>query len=248
MSDSPAKKISNDRIPQHVAIIMDGNGRWAKERGKPRIDGHKQGAKQISKVLKAAEKCGVKILTLYAFSSENWNRPREEVDALMSLLSAAIRENRKSFIDNEIRFRTIGDIDALPANCVKDIEELEKTTKRFKKQTLVLALNYGSRDELIRAVSKIAHQALDGKINPNKICWKNISDNLDTADIPDPDLLIRTSGEMRLSNYLLLQAAYAELYFTKTYWPDFGEKEFIEAVEEYQNRERRYGLTGEQIK
>ena len=241
MSDSPAKKISNDRIPQHVAIIMDGNGRWAKERGKPRIDGHKQGAKQISKVLKAAEKCGVKILTLYAFSSENWNRPREEVDALMSLLSAAIRENRKSFIDNEIRFRTIGDIDALPANCVKDIEELEKTTKRFEKQTLVLALNYGSRDELIRAVSKIAHQALDGKINPNKICWKNISDNLDTADIPDPDLLIRPGGEQRISNFLLWQCAYSEFYFTDVLWPDFTPQELDKAIAVYNSRDRRFG-------
>ena len=242
---TPENTLSN---PQHVAIIMDGNGRWAKERGLARIEGHKKGAKQIEEVLKAAKECGVKFVTLYAFSSENWNRPKDEVDALMSLLSSSIKHNRPNLIENKIRFKTIGDIRALPQNCIDEINSLEAETKNFSEQTLILALNYGARDELVRAVSKIASLSLDGKVNPKKISWKTIAENLDTAEIPDPDLLVRTSGEMRLSNYLLLQAAYAELYFTKTYWPDFARKEFVEAVEEFRRRERRYGLTGEQIK
>lgn len=236
-----------DKIPQHVAIIMDGNGRWAKERNKPRVEGHYQGAKQIEKVLQSAKDCGIKYITLYAFSSENWNRPKDEVDALMSLLLASIQENRKLIIENKIRFRTIGNIEELPQNCVEEIRKLENDSKNFTEQTLVLALNYGSRDELTRAVSKLATNVADGKIKASEITYEKIAENFDTADIPDPDLMIRTSGEMRLSNYLMLQSAYAELYFTKTYWPDFGHKEFLEAIQEYQRRERRYGLTGEQI-
>lgn len=225
---------------------MDGNGRWAKERGLPRIEGHKQGAKQIEKVLEAAREFGVQYITLYAFSSENWNRPKEEVDALMALLSASIRQNEKHFSKNKIRFRTIGDIDALPQACIADIRRLEKLTENFGERTLVLALNYGSRDELARAVNKIAKKFRDGEID--KITWDTIAENLDTADIPDPDLLVRTSGEMRLSNYLMMQSSYAELYFTKTYWPDFGRDEFAKAIDEFKRRERRYGLTGDQLK
>ena len=236
-----------DKIPQHVAIIMDGNGRWAKERGKPRVDGHYQGAKQIEKVLSAAKDCGVKYITLYAFSSENWNRPPDEVEALMSLLLTSVQENRNLVIENKVRFRTIGNIEALPENCIEAIRKLENDTKDFTEQTLVLALNYGSRDELVRAVSKIAKRIEQGEMKFNDISYETIAENLDTSDIPDPDLMIRTSGEMRLSNYLMLQSAYAELYFTKTYWPEFGYKEFVEAIQEYQRRERRYGLTGEQI-
>ena len=226
---------------------MDGNGRWAKERGKPRVEGHYQGAKQIEKVLSAARDCGVKYITLYAFSSENWNRPKEEVDALMALLLASVQENRKLVINNKVRFRTIGNIDALPQECVQAIRQLEADTKNFTEQTLILALNYGARDELVRAVSKLAKKIEQGEVKPDEISYGSISENLDTADIPDPDLMIRTSGEMRLSNYLMLQSAYAELHFTKTYWPDFGRDEFIEAIKEYQRRERRYGQTGEQI-
>ena len=236
-----------DKIPQHVAIIMDGNGRWAKERNKPRVEGHYQGAKQIEKVLQAARSCGVKYITLYACSSENWNRPQEEVEALMSLLVASIKEKRKLILENKVRFRKIGNIDELPQNCIDEIRKLENDSKHFSEQTLILALNYGSRDELARAVSKLADDVANGKIKANEITYEKIAENFDTADIPDPDLMIRTSGEMRLSNYLMLQASYAELYFTKTYWPDFGHKEFIEAIQEYQRRERRYGLTGEQI-
>ncbi len=226
---------------------MDGNGRWAKERDKPRIEGHHQGAKQIEQVLSAARDCGVKYITLYAFSSENWNRPKDEVEALMSLLLQSLKDNRKNFIEDKLRFKTIGNIEELPENCVKEIKALEEATKNFDKQTLILALNYGSRDELSRAVSGLAKDVISGKISPEGIDYNAISQRLDTAEIPDPDLLIRTSGEMRLSNYLLLQAAYAELYFTKVYWPDFGREEFFKAIEEYQQRERRYGLTGDQL-
>ncbi len=226
---------------------MDGNGRWAKERGKPRIEGHYQGAKQIEKVLDAAKELGVKYVTLFAFSSENWNRPKEEVEALMELLLISAKEKKDAFIKNKIRFMTIGDISALPERCVAVLEDLKNATKDFEESTLILALNYGARDELVRAVSKISKSVANGEIAPDKITYQTIADNLDTADIPDPDLLIRTSGEERLSNYLLLQCAYAEFYFTKTYWPDFGKEELIKAVEEYQRRERRYGLTGEQL-
>ena len=242
------EQIDLSRIPQHVAIIMDGNGRWAKERGKPRIDGHIEGSKRIREVLSAASECGVKYLTLYAFSSENWNRPKEEVDALMELLKNTIREHSEDFIKNKVRFRTIGNVGKLPSNCVELLEKLKEQTKNFDSATLILALNYGSRDEICRAVKNIIQDAAGKKIDPEKIDWPVISSYLDTDAIPDPDLMIRTSGEMRLSNYLMMQAAYAELYFTKTYWPDFGRDEFIKAVKEYQRRERRYGLTTDQLK
>ncbi len=247
MSDATPSITPEKNVPKHIAIIMDGNGRWAKERGKPRIEGHYQGAKQIEKVLEASKELGVKYITLFAFSSENWNRPKEEVDALMELLLVSTKEKKESFIKNKIRFMTIGDISALPERCVEVLEDLKNATKDFEESTLILALNYGSRDELVRAVSKISKSVANGEIDPDKITYQTISDNLDTANIPDPDLLIRTSGEERLSNYLLLQCAYAEFYFTKTYWPDFGKEELIKAVEEYQRRERRYGLTGEQL-
>ena len=235
------------KIPRHVAIIMDGNGRWAKERGKPRVEGHYRGAEKISEVLAAARKAGVEFVTLYAFSSENWSRPKDEVDALMSLLSEMAQTKKSEFVENNVRFRTIGDMSALPPKCASDIRALEKLTENFSAQTLVLALNYGSRDELARAVRAVAKDAASGKISPESVGYETIASRLDTAGIPDPDLLVRTSGEMRLSNFLLLQSAYAELYFTKTYWPDFGGGEFLEAVEEYGRRERRYGMTGEQI-
>ena len=235
-------------LPNHVAIIMDGNGRWAKERGKPRIDGHIEGSKRISDVLSAASECGVKYLTLYAFSSENWNRPKDEVEALMDLLKSTIKEHGKDFLQNKIRFRTIGNISQLPKDCAELIDDLAERTKNFDSATLILALNYGSRDEICRAVKNIVKDASNKKISEQDIDWTSVSSYLDTAGIPDPDLMIRTSGEMRLSNYLMMQAAYAELYFTKTYWPDFDKEEFIKAVKEYQRRERRYGLTTDQLK
>lgn len=233
--------------PIHVAIIMDGNGRWAKERGKPRIFGHNEGAKKIREVVSAANKAGVKFLTLYAFSSENWNRPKDEVNALMGLLMTSIVEYGKELEQNKVRFMTIGDISALPEDCVKAISNLKEKTKNLKNGTLVLALNYGSRVEITKAVTVIARKAASGQINPADISWNTIAEHLDTAQIPDPDLIIRTSGEQRLSNYLLLQSAYSELYFTDVYWPDFGENEFLKAIDDYKNRERRYGKTADQL-
>lgn len=240
---------SQSSVPRHIAIIMDGNGRWAKQRGKTRIQGHKQGAEQIRKVLAAARELGVKYLTLYAFSSENWNRPKTEVSALMHLLEASLKSGERDFVENKIRFETIGDISALPDYCRKAIEKVKNSTKDFSEQTLVLALNYGSRDEISRAVKSLARDAADGKISPEGVSWREIEKRLDTAKgaIPDPDLIIRTSGEQRLSNYLMLQGAYAELYFTDVNWPDFGGEELCKAVAEYAKRERRYGLTSEQI-
>lgn len=240
---------SQSSAPRHTAIIMDGNGRWAKQRGKTRIQGHKQGAEQIRKVLAAARELGVEYLTLYAFSSENWNRPKTEVSALMRLLEASLKSGERDFVENKIRFETIGDISALPDYCRKAIEKVKNSTKDFSEQTLVLALNYGSRDEIARAVKSLVRDAADGKISPENVSWDEISKRLDTAagGIPDPDLIIRTSGEQRLSNYLMLQGAYAELYFTDVNWPDFGGEELRKAVAEYAKRERRYGLTSEQI-
>ena len=231
--------------PAHVAIIMDGNGRWAKERGKPRIFGHKEGANRIREVMDAAREAGVKFLTLYAFSSENWNRPQDEVEALMNLLVAAINEYGGGLVKNKIRFRTIGDISALPQKCQDAVADLSKKTENFSESTLVLALNYGSRDEIAMAARKIAEMVLKGDLDPSSINWEKISGQLYTSDIPDPDLIIRTSGEQRLSNFLMLQAAYSELYFTDIYWPEFGRKEFLKAVEEFKLRERRYGKTAD---
>ena len=232
----------DDSIPRHVAIIMDGNGRWAAERKKPRIMGHKKGGDAVREAIKAAGEMGIEYLTLYAFSSENWQRPKDEVDSLMNLLLTSLKKYAKDFQKNQIRFHTIGDISKLPKPCRDEIARLKKETARFTKANLVLALNYGSRDELVRGVNKLIES---GK---KDVDWNDIAQSLDTAEIPDPDLLIRTSGEMRLSNYLLLQLAYAEMYFTKVYWPDFTKEEFKKAVEEYAKRERRYGLTAEQLK
>ncbi|MBO7522200.1 MAG: di-trans,poly-cis-decaprenylcistransferase [Opitutales bacterium] len=231
---------AHSEAPRHVAIIMDGNGRWAKGRGLPRIMGHREGARRVLDVFEAAAKKGVEFLTLYAFSSENWSRPKSEVNSLMKLLMSSLKKYGKMFLKNEVRFRTIGDISALPENCRAEIERLKESTRRFTKANLVLALNYGSRGELVRAANKI------GKASG--ITWEDIKKNLDTAEIPDPDIIIRTSGEMRLSNFLLLQAAYSELYFTSVNWPDFDAKEFEKAMREYAKRERRYGLTTEQLK
>lgn len=239
-TETPKKIAVRGSIPRHVAIIMDGNGRWAKERGLSRVSGHKEGAKRVLEVFEAAAKGGIEYLTLYAFSSENWNRPKLEVKALMKLLLASLKKYGKLFIEKEVRFLTIGDISALPKDCQDALNSLKKQTENFAKSNLVLALNYGSRDELVRAVNKIEKKG--------NVCWKDIAENLDTAGIPDPDLIIRTSGEMRLSNYLLLQSAYSELYFTNVYWPDFNAGQLEKALCEYAKRERRYGFTTEQLK
>lgn len=249
MQKDPSRAISSDApsVPKHIAIIMDGNGRWAKERGKSRIDGHKEGALRVRDVMKAAVNAGVKYLTLYAFSSENWERPKDEVSALMLLLKTSLQKFGNELIENQVRFMTIGDISALPQDCISEIEKLKNATSKFRDKNLVLALNYGSRDEIARAVRKMLGDAKNGGLDAENVDWEKISKYLDTSDIPDPDLLIRTSGEMRLSNYLMLQSAYAEIYFTKVCWPEFGEKELLKAIEEFGRRERRYGKTAEQL-
>ena len=229
-------------VPRHVAIIMDGNGRWAAERRRPRIMGHRKGGEAVRETIMAAGDFGVEYLTLYAFSSENWSRPEKEVKALMDLLLKSLKKYARDFEKNRIRFHTIGDLSRLPEDCRSEIARLKEATAGFSDFNLVLALNYGARDELVRGVNRLL---ASGK---KSVGWGDIAGSLDTAGIPDPDLIIRTSGEMRLSNYLLLQAAYAEMYFTKVYWPDFTREEFKKAVDEYAKRERRYGLTGEQLK
>ena len=228
---------AKENAPVHVAIIMDGNGRWAKERGKPRIYGHNEGAKRIREVLSAAKKAGVKFLTLYAFSSENWSRPPDEVAALMKLLVSSIEEYGRELVENRVKFTAIGEVSALPPECEKAVRDLEEKTREFSEGTLALALNYGS----------LAQKAARGGIDPSAIDWDMFSSGLATAEMPDPDLIIRTSGEQRLSNFLTLQAAYSELYFTDVYWPDFGEEEFFKAVGEFKRRERRYGKTADQL-
>ncbi len=245
---APLALDANISVPRHIAIIMDGNGRWAKERNKPRNYGHHKGADSIRKVLKGARKFGVEYITLYAFSSENWSRPKDEVNELMKLLTTSIKRYEKDFVKNQIRFLTIGDIASLPKDSFSAIEKLKKVTEKFTKNHLILALNYGSRDEVLRATKAMLKDVSSGKLNAESLDWEKYSSYLDTANIPDPDLLIRTSGEQRLSNYLMLQAAYAELYFTGVYWPDFDEKELEKAILEYSMRERRYGKTGEQLK
>jgi len=230
------------RLPQHIAIIMDGNGRWAKEHGLPRAEGHRRGSETIENIVQVATDMGIRYLTFYAFSEENWNRPSEEVSALMSLLRHYLAAKREKMINEGVRFTTIGDVKSLLPELQEEIRITKDATKNCNKLTLIVALSYGARQEMCRAVKKIiADKTQD--VTP-----EIISKTLDTAGIPDPDLLIRTSGEYRISNFLLWQLAYTELYFTETLWPDFSKEELIRAIEEYQKRERRFGLISEQIK
>lgn len=228
-------------IPEHVAIILDGNGRWAKKRGMPRNYGHAQGAKNVEVICRAAYNMGIRYLTVYAFSTENWNRPREEVDALMKLLNQYMKNCRKTAKKNNMKVRVIGDKSGLSEEIRKDIEALEEATKEYDGLNFTIALNYGGRDELTRAVKKIAASVQRGEIKPEDISEETVGAALDTAELPDPDLLIRTSYELRISNYLLWQLAYSEFYFTEVPWPDFDEKELQKAVEAYQKRDRRFG-------
>lgn len=242
------KKLMNEvnngvLIPNHLAIIMDGNGRWAKAKGKPRTDGHIAGVDALRRTLTACGNMGVKVLTVYAFSTENWNRPKEEVDALMDLLVQAIVNETPELMKQGIRLDTIGDINKLPEKSLSYLQDCKKTTSVNSNMTLVLALSYSSKDEIVRAVRRIKSSYSSEEINQDLI-----SNELDTKDLPELDLLIRTGGEMRLSNFMLWQAAYAELFFSKTLWPDFGENDLIEAFRSYGERERRFGLTSEQIK
>ena len=233
-------------IPTHVAIILDGNGRWAKAKGLPRKAGHVQGAKNVETICEAAYNMGVKYLTVYAFSTENWNRPQDEVDALMQLLRNYMKTCLKTAAKNNLRVRVIGDKTRLADDIRDSIAKLEEATKDYTGLHFQIALNYGSRDEITRAVKSLAQQVAAGELAPEQITEQTISEHLDTVGIPDPDLMIRTSGEQRISNYLLWQLAYAEFYFTPVPWPDFDKKELEKAIEVYQKRDRRYGLVKEE--
>ena len=228
-------------IPQHIAIILDGNGRWAKKKGMPRNYGHAEGSKNVERICEDAYKMGVKYLTVYAFSTENWKRPKDEVDALMNLLRNYMKTCLKTAEKNRMRVRVLGDKTALDDDIRTRIAELEEATKNNDGLNFQIALNYGSRDEMVRAMRKLCADCKEGKVKPEKIDEGMFETYLDTHDIPDPDLMIRTSGEQRLSNYLLWQLAYAEFYFTKVHWPDFSKKELNKAIEAYQNRDRRFG-------
>ena len=237
--------IDKNNIPQHIAIIMDGNGRWAQQRGLERSQGHQAGAATVRKLVEHALKLGVKYLTLYTFSTENWKRPVAEVAALMALLFESIEE--EIFVKNNVAFRIIGDLDKLPENVRERLNACMERTAANDSMTLVLALSYSAKWEITEAVRSIASKVKDGKLSLDEVDDNLISSELTTNFMPDPDLLIRTGKEQRLSNFLLWQAAYSEFYFTEVLWPDFGKEELCKAVYEYQQRQRRYGLTGEQV-
>ena len=228
-------------LPAHVAIIMDGNGRWAKERSLPRVEGHRRGAESVRSVLRTAARLGVKYLTLYAFSVENWNRPQGEVDTLMKYLARYLKSEQREMNDNNVKLQAIGQTSRLPKFVRDQLEATRESLSQNTGTTLTLALSYGGRTELVDAVRGIAEKARDGEIDPAKISEQTISGHLYTSDMPDPDLLIRTSGEMRVSNFLLWQISYAELVVTDRLWPDFGEPEFCAALEEFAGRNRRFG-------
>ncbi|GAB5558899.1 MAG: isoprenyl transferase [Synoicihabitans sp.] len=234
-------------IPRHVAIIMDGNGRWAKQRGKPRIQGHRKGAETVRKTIETANELGIEYLTLYAFSVENWRRPEDEVGALMGLLEYFLKRETSTLIKNKVRLRTIGRTDELPEKVRRELERTIAATADFTEHTLVLALNYGARTEVFDAARAYAAEVASGKIDPEDQSWESFAKHLYTADIPDPDLVIRTSGEYRVSNFLLVQAAYAEFVFLPIYWPDFDRAAFHQAIAEFNGRERRFGRTGDQL-
>ena len=233
------------KIPQHVAIILDGNGRWAKSKGMPRNYGHAQGSKNVERICEEAWRMGIKYLTVYAFSTENWNRPKDEVDALMKLLRNYMKTCLKTAAKNDMKVRVIGDIEPLDEDIKKRISELEAATVDNGGLNFTIALNYGSRDEMTRAAKRMAQDCAAGKLSPETIDESVFESYLDTHGIPDPDLLIRTSGEQRLSNYLLWQLAYSEFYFTDVPWPDFTKDELVKAVEEYNHRHRRFGRVEE---
>jgi undecaprenyl diphosphate synthase len=242
------KNINKDKIPTHVAVIMDGNGRWAEKHGFLRAIGHKNGVKAVREVVEGAVELKISYLSLYAFSTENWNRPKAEVSALMELLVSALSKELPTFQKNNIQLQTIGEIDALPSRCRKKLNEVIELTSKNNGLTVVLALSYSSKLEIVNSVKKIAQKVADNSLDINDIDEAYFSKELYTAEYPNPDLLIRTSGEYRISNFLLWQIAYAELYFSPKLWPDFNKADFFEAILEYQNRERRFGKTTEQIK
>ena len=228
-------------VPQHVAIIMDGNGRWARKRGLPRTAGHYQGAKVVEQILYDADAMGIKYLTVYAFSTENWSRPQSEVKTLMNLLRTYMRTSLQKCAKNNVRIRVLGDRSKLDEDLIEAIDDLERDTKNNTGLQFLIAINYGGRDDIRRGVMKIAEKVRRGELDPASITEETVSENLDTADIPDPDLLIRTSGELRISNFLIWQCAYTEYYFTDVLWPDFNKEELQKAVDAYMHRERRMG-------
>ena len=234
------------RLPQHVAIIMDGNGRWAKLRGKSRIEGHRRGKTSVRAIVEMSRKIGVRYLSLYAFSTENWFRPHDEVDALMGLLEQYLAGERAKMMRYGIRLVAIGDHSRLPASVKAALEETIALTRDNGRMTVVLALSYSGRDEIVRMAKRLAHEARKGRLDPERIDERTVAAYLDSAEVPDPDLLIRTSGEMRISNFYLWQIAYSELYVTPTLWPDFRQTEYLEALLAYQRRRRRFGRTDEQ--
>ena len=241
------EKLNLDKLPEHVAIIMDGNGRWAKEKGKMRVFGHKSGVLAVRDTVEGAAEVGIKNLTLYAFSTENWNRPKLEVTALMELLVSSINKETKTLMENNVKLNAIGDLESLPKRCHNELLEAIAKTSNNSRLTLTLALSYSSRWEILNATKNIVADTVSGKLKAEDINEKVFESYLSTPNLPDPELMIRTSGEHRISNYLLWQLAYAELYFTSTLWPDFRREDLFKAVYDYQQRERRFGLTSEQI-
>ena len=241
------EQLTTDRLPEHVAIIMDGNGRWAKKQGLARVFGHQKGVETVHEITTAAAELGLKYLTLYTFSTENWNRPKEEVDAIMTLLVDTIAKERPTLMKNNVRLLTIGDTNRLPDEARQKYLKLIEDTAGNTGLSLVLALSYSSRWEITEAMKRIAHKIESGEMKAEDINEQTLTDNMTTAAIPDPDLLIRTSGEYRISNFLLWQLAYSEMYFTDCYWPEFTREEFYKALVDYAQRERRFGKTSEQI-
>lgn len=239
--------INKSKLPKHVAVIMDGNGRWAKQKGQHRIFGHQNGVASVKEVTEAAAELGIEYLTLYAFSTENWNRPKEEVDALMELLVSTIHKEVATLNKNKIKLKAIGNLRSLPPNCYNELMDAIQQTSTNDRLTLVLALSYSSKWEIIDSIKQIAEKVKNNELPIDKIDDQLFSSHLCTNGIPDPELLIRTSGEQRISNFLLWQIAYAELYFTEKLWPDFHKEDFFDSILDYQNRERRFGKTSEQI-
>jgi undecaprenyl diphosphate synthase len=240
-------QINTKKLPRHIAVIMDGNGRWAKEHGKPRIFGHRNGVKAVRETTEAAAELGVEYLTLYAFSTENWNRPRGEVNALMTLLVETLHKEVHTLNENNIRLQAIGDVFKLPEKTHKALLEGIDSTKDNTRMTLLLALNYSAKWDIVEAARRLARQVQNGELQPDEIDERRFAASLSTRSIPDPELLIRTSGETRLSNFLLWQLAYAELYFTPVFWPDFRKADLYQAIIDFQRRERRFGKISEQL-
>lgn len=241
------EQIDGNRLPEHIAIIMDGNGRWAKNQGKFRVFGHESGVLSVKDIVEGCVDIGIKYLTVYAFSAENWNRPIEEVNALMELLISTINNEAETLNKNNVRLNAIGDLKSLPQKCIDDLANVMEITAKNTKCTLTLALSYSAKWELVEAAKKLARQIQEGELSVDEINEDTFASQLTTHSIPDPELMIRTSGEHRISNFLLWQLAYTELYFTETLWPDFRREDLFEAIVDYQKRERRFGKISEQL-